>query len=136
MSSNDKDDRKSRGEIAPEERDSIHQRSTDLGRKLEAARQGPVAGANARRAADAGKDRGEAMGRALRVSAELIGGIVVGSLIGSGLDRWLGLQKPWFFILFFLLGAASGILNVIRMAMREKKTPALPSVPDDEDAER
>lgn len=76
------------------------------------------------------------MGRALRVSAELIGGIVVGSLIGWGLDRWLGLQKPWFFILFFLLGAASGILNVIRMAMREKKTPALPSVPDDEDAER
>ena len=73
------------------------------------------------------------MGRALRVSAELIGGIVVGSLIGWGLDRWLGLQKPWFFILFFLLGAASGILNVIRMAMREKKTPALPSVRDDED---
>ena len=77
MSSDDKDDRKSRGEIAPEDRDAIHQRSTDLGRKLEEARQGRVAGAAARNARGAGSDRGQAMGRALRVSAELIGGIVV-----------------------------------------------------------
>ena len=42
------------------------------------------------------------MGRAWRVAAELIGGIIVGSAIGYFLDRWLGLNKPWFFILFFL----------------------------------
>jgi len=60
-------------------------------------------------------------------------GILVGSFIGWMLDRWLGNEKPWFFILFFLLGAAAGILNIVRMAMREKKTPPLPSVKDDED---
>ena len=69
------------------------------------------------------------MGRAMRISAELTGGIVVGSAIGWFLDGWLGNKKPWFFILFFLLGAAAGILNVIRMAMRER-TPPPPSVPD------
>jgi F0F1-type ATP synthase assembly protein I len=38
--------------------------------------------------------------------------------------------KPIFFILFFLLGAAAGILNVIRMALRERTPPAA-SVKDD-----
>ena len=72
------------------------------------------------------------MGRALRLSAELIGGIVVGSAIGWYLDGVLGNQKPYLFILFFLLGAAAGMLNVIRTAMREK-TPPLPSVKDERD---
>lgn len=80
------------------------------------------------------KGRGEAMSRAMRVSAELIGGIVVGGAIGWFIDGWLGLQKPWFFILFFLLGAAAGILNVIRMAMRER-TPPSPSVPDEREGD-
>ncbi len=45
---------------------------------------------------------------------------------------WLGNKKPWLFILFFLLGAAAGMLNIIRTAMREK-TPPLPSVKDERD---
>jgi ATP synthase protein I len=119
-----------RGELSPEDRAAIERRSAELGRRLEEARHGSdVAGALRRPETS----RGAAMGRALRVSAELIGGIVVGSLIGWSLDRWLGLDKPWFFILFFLLGAAAGILNVVRMAMREQKTPPLPSVKDDDE---
>ena len=130
MAAEDRNDRRPRGEIAPEDRAAIERRSAELGRRLDEARHGSdVAGVNR----PAGTSRGEAMGKALRVSAELIGGIVAGSFIGWALDRWLGLEKPWFFILFFLLGAAAGILNVIRMAMREKKTPPLPSVRDDED---
>lgn len=130
MSADDKTPPRPRGEISPEDRAAIERRSSELGRRLEEARHGgDVAGVNR----PAGTSRGEAMGRALRVSAELIGGILVGSLIGWALDRWLNLDKPWFFVLFFLLGAAAGILNVVRMAMREKKTPPLPSVKDDED---
>lgn len=72
------------------------------------------------------------MGRALRLSAELIGGIVVGSAIGWYLDGALGNKKPYLFILFFLLGAAAGMLNIIRTALREK-TPPLPSVKDERD---
>jgi ATP synthase protein I len=129
----DKDDPRLRADLTPEDRAAIERRSAELGRRLEAARQESV---SLPRATGDGTSRGQAMGRALRVSAELLGGIVVGSFIGLGLDRWLGLQKPWFFILFFLLGATAGILNVIRMAMREKKTPPLPSVRDDGDKDR
>ena len=136
MSSDEKDDRRPRGQIAPEDREAFRQRSAELGRRLEEARHSPASeSGGGRSGTDGGADRGAAMGRALRVSAELLGGIIVGSAIGWGVDKWLELQKPWFFILFFLLGAASGILNVIRMAMRDKKTPPLPSVRDDEDAD-
>jgi ATP synthase protein I len=130
MSPDDKNDHGPRGEIPSEERDAIKRRSEELGRRLEAAR-GREGGSGRKPAAG---NRGEAMGRALRVSAELIGGIVVGSAIGWFLDAWLGNQKPWFFILFFLLGAAAGILNVIRMAMRER-TPPRPSVKDERDGD-
>ena len=129
MSVDGKDNHGPRGQMAPEDRDAIKKRSDELGRRLDEAKHRKDGPATSQRAEGG---RGDAMGRALRVSAELIGGIVVGGAIGWFLDGWLGLDKPWFFILFFLLGAAAGIMNVIRMAMREK-TPPLPSVKDDAD---
>ena len=39
--------------------------------------------------------------------------IAVGLFIGYHLDKLLG-TRPWLFILFFLLGAASGFLSLIR----------------------
>lgn len=127
-------DHGSRGEMSPEERDAIKRRSDDLGRRLDQARhrEAPQAG----RGAAAVSSKSDAMARAFRVSAELIGGIVVGSLIGWYLDGWLGNQKPWFFILFFMLGAAAGILNVIRMAMREQTPKGLRSVADDQSEDK
>ena len=118
-----------RGELTPEERAALEKRSSELGRKLGEAR---TTGLGSRQASPSDGGRGEAMGRALRLSAELIGGIVVGSAIGWYLDGVLGNQKPYLFILFFLLGAAAGMMNVIRTAMREK-TPPLPSVKDERD---
>jgi ATP synthase protein I len=41
--------------------------------------------------------------------------VVFGFLAGYALDRWLG-TSPLFMILFFFLGVAAGILNVIRTA--------------------
>lgn len=116
------------GELTPEERAELERRSSELGRRLGEARQT----GSGSRPGQARDGRGEAMGRALRLSAELIGGIVVGSAIGWYLDGLLGNKKPYLFILFFLLGAAAGMLNVIRTAMREK-TPPLPSVKDERD---
>lgn len=118
-----------RGELTPEERAALEKRSGELGRKLEEARH---SGNGRRQSTSSDGGRGEAMGRALRLSAELIGGIVVGSAIGWYLDGVLGNRKPYLFILFFLLGAAAGMTNVIRTAMREK-TPPLPSVKDERD---
>jgi ATP synthase protein I len=117
-----------RGELSPEERAALEQRSNELGRKLDAARQ---TGGGGRKEGTRG-GRSDAMGRALRLSAELVAGVIVGSAVGWYLDKLMGNQKPFMFILFFLLGAGAGMMNVIRSAMREK-TPPLPSVRDERD---
>ena len=55
------------------------------------------------------------MGTALRIGVDLVAAVGVGVGIGLLLDHWLE-TKPWFLIVFFLLGAAAGIVNVIRVA--------------------
>lgn len=56
-----------------------------------------------------------AMARGLRLSTELVAGVIVGAVIGWFLDRWLGIS-PWGLIVFLLLGFVAGILNVMRSA--------------------
>jgi ATP synthase protein I len=51
-----------------------------------------------------------AAGWVMRLSVELAAGLVVGGLIGWGLDYWLGMN-PLLLIVFFLLGATAGIYN-------------------------
>jgi ATP synthase protein I len=53
--------------------------------------------------------------RGMRLSAELVGGVVVGFLLGWLFDRLLG-TSPWGLIVFLLLGFTAGVLNVMRSA--------------------
>lgn len=79
--------------------------------------------------------RGGALGLALRLAVELVAGLVVGGAIGWFLDTWLG-TLPVMLILFFGLGAAAGILNVIRTARQMQADMGPPGEdlpPDDED---
>ena len=59
--------------------------------------------------------RGTQLGFAFRLATELVAGFVVGGFIGWYLDEWLG-TLPLFLLTFFGLGAAAGILNVVRTA--------------------
>ncbi|MDO8289965.1 MAG: AtpZ/AtpI family protein [Parvibaculum sp.] len=59
--------------------------------------------------------RGTAMGIAFRLTTELVAGIIVGGGIGLLLDKWLG-TGPLFLLVFFFLGMAAGILNVLKTA--------------------
>ena len=59
--------------------------------------------------------RGTQLGFAFRLATELVAGFVVGGIIGWLLDDWLG-TLPLFLLVFFGLGAAAGILNVVRTA--------------------
>ena len=59
--------------------------------------------------------RGNSLGLAFRLSTELVSGIVVGGVMGWSIDKWLGTQ-PWFLLIFFILGIAAGIINVIKTA--------------------
>ena len=62
-------------------------------------------------------EKGLFMGSAFRLGTELVAAVVVGTIIGFILDSWFG-TKPWFIIIFFLLGVTAGILNVIRTAKK------------------
>ncbi len=138
MSNADKGDTPDRGELSPEERAAFKERASDLGRRLDAARSSDASGVGPKRGT-AGQSDSEGMGRALRMSTELIGGVVVGAGIGWLLDQEYVLGTwPAMFILFFLLGSAAGMLNVVRAGMKMKTGPSDPSkgpaVRDDDDA--
>jgi ATP synthase protein I len=62
-----------------------------------------------------GAARASAMALGFRLSSELIAGVVVGALIGWGIDRWLS-TSPWGLIVMVLLGFTAGVVNVIRSA--------------------
>ena len=57
------------------------------------------------------------LGKALKISTELVAAVVVGTTIGFLLDNWFG-TKPILTICFFFIGVAAGILNVIKSAKR------------------
>jgi len=64
--------------------------------------------------------KGSFMGSAFKLSTELVAAVAVGTIIGFILDSWFD-TKPWLIIIFFFLGTAAGILNVIRTANRMQK---------------
>ena len=49
-----------------------------------------------------------------RVATELLAGLLIGAGVGWTIDHWLE-TKPWFLVIFFLLGGAAGILNLWRV---------------------
>lgn len=54
---------------------------------------------------------------AMKLSSEFLASILVGALIGWGIDRLFGIT-PWAMIVFVLLGFCAGVLTVIRSAGR------------------
>jgi ATP synthase protein I len=56
-------------------------------------------------------------GTGLQAGIEVVAGVGFGVLLGWGLDRWLG-TTPLFLIVFFMLGAAAGVLNTYRHLRR------------------
>jgi len=57
------------------------------------------------------------LGKALKISTELVASVVVGSTLGYILDSWFD-TKPLLMIIFFFVGVAAGILNVFRSAKK------------------
>ncbi len=60
------------------------------------------------------------LGKALKISTELVAAVVVGSTIGFILDNWFD-TKPLLTICFFFIGVAAGILNVFKSAKKMHK---------------
>ena len=64
--------------------------------------------------------KGSFMGSAFKLGTELVAAVAVGTIIGFILDNWFG-TKPWLIIIFFFIGSAAGMLNVIRSAKTMQK---------------
>lgn len=76
------------------------------------------------------KGRGQSgIGFAFKIGADIVSALIVGVGIGLLLDNWLE-TKPWFLVLFFVLGAAAGLLNVFRTVRGFEMTAGY-SKPDD-----
>src|SRR5262249_28819131 len=56
-----------------------------------------------------------ALAQGLRLSSELVAGVVVGAVLGWALDYLVG-SKPWGFIGLLLLGFVAGLVNMMRSA--------------------
>ena len=88
----------------------------DLGERLRAAREHRGADSQQNETLSGGPPGMSGLGWAFRIGAEMVSALAMGVGIGLGLDWWLG-TKPWFLVVFFLLGSAAAILNVYRAAM-------------------
>ena len=69
---------------------------------------------------DLDEKKGSFMGNAFKLGTELVAAVAVGTIIGFILDSWFD-TKPWLIIIFFFLGSAAGMLNVIRAAYKMQK---------------
>ena len=64
--------------------------------------------------------KGSFMGSAFKLGTELVAAVAVGTIIGFILDNWFD-TKPWLIIIFFFIGVAAGIINVVRSAKKMQK---------------
>ena len=69
---------------------------------------------------DSKRSNASSLGKALKISTELVAAVVVGSTIGFLLDSWFD-TKPLLIICFFIMGVAAGILNVFKSAKKMQK---------------
>ena len=111
--------------------DTIRRRLDRLGEQLAEAK-----GLHSKAPRPEPQGQGAALGPALRLGIELVAGVAVGGFIGWALDRLFG-TAPFLMVVFLGLGAAAGIMNVVRTAKRmQAQAPSgkdLPSVLDDDD---
>lgn len=66
-----------------------------------------------KRAAESRMDVMRTFGQLGTLGLSLVIAMAIGVLVGTWLDRVTG-WKPWFFVIFFVLGFAAGVLNVYR----------------------
>jgi ATP synthase protein I len=95
----------------------LKQRLSELDKRLAEANK---ADGRARPSGRQDERRGSAMGKAFRLSTEMVAGVFVGGFIGWVLDRWFG-TAPFLLIVFLMLGIVASIMNAIRAAKEMQK---------------
>ena len=73
-----------------------------------------------RRSKNSNESSSSQLGIAFKMSTEMVAAVVVGTIIGFILDNWFG-TKPWLILIFFFVGVAAGIMNVVKSAKKMQK---------------
>src|ERR1700722_13599544 len=108
----------------PDDGPALRARLDALSGKLKAQRPEAATAAAARPGPPKSPDNfASGMSMGLRAGSEFVAAILVGGAIGWGLD-WALKTKPAFTIVFFLLGVAAGVWNVIRATSPKGPPPA------------
>ena len=94
----------------PDDEAALSARLQRLGERLASVSRPSENGSGPRQTADR-----SAIARGLRLSTELVAGVLVGAGFGSLLDGWLGTSR-WGLIVLVLVGFAAGVLIVMRAA--------------------
>lgn len=99
--------------------EGLRARLDKLSSALDAQREAGVSSDAAKEVQDgaSAKATASAMGLAIRVLSEFVTAVIVGAIIGWGIDYAAG-TSPAFLIVFLLMGAAAGFWNVYRIAMK------------------
>ena len=79
-----------------------------------------------------GRTSSSGLGMGMRIGVELVASLVIGVGVGWGLDHLLG-TSPWLLLVFFLLGAAAGMLNIYRVMMGMSHTVGYSKQKSDKD---
>ncbi len=87
----------------------------EISTRLEIAKKNTKKNNNKKRSSNAAS-----LGKALKISTELVAAVVVGTTLGYILDSWFD-TKPLLIICFFFMGVAAGILNVFKSAKQMGK---------------
>jgi ATP synthase protein I len=101
--------------------EGLRARLDKLSNALEAQREAAKSSDPAKSEQDGASARATAtaMALAIRILSEFVAAVIVGTLIGWGIDRAAG-TSPAFLIIFLLMGAAAGFWNVYRIAMKPR----------------
>ena len=117
------DDTSNRGKSGPDGAEGSRPSDTELSARLERLNSslGQVR-AKAEVPAPKGQDTSSKSGVALafRLGAEFVSGVLVGSLIGYGIDHFFSIT-PWGLIVFTLVGFAAGVMNMLRASGEGRK---------------
>ena len=101
-------------ERADRSAETSQDRNAELDQRLERLSQALSDERKAREPVSRQRNSGAAgYGQALRMSSEFAAAVLVGAILGWGLDVVAG-TSPFGLVVFLLLGFAAGVLNVIR----------------------
>ena len=109
MTQNSQEDKEKKMENIIEDKDRISEKINEFQKKYKHQSSNDDDNANS-----------SAFGLAMRITTDLMSGVIIGGIMGWSFDKLFG-TSPWLLIVFFILGVFAGISNVIRTANRMNK---------------